>query len=213
MLRQVNDIILNTVPQPAHSGAVSGFDVMTNTIAPNVGTIFYGLPSLYGKHVPGVTAATMLPRVRAALAGIKDANVIVVNPPPVQGLDLQPFQRIDLVGITLDVVGPHGNQGPNILIKQNFAWSANGGYQHWWSPQFRSTIAAGIAEQDVNAVLVGPTEANSANHVLWNAFANIVWSPVAFITTGFEYMYGRRITVANAKGQEQVIIGKFRVAF
>ena len=58
----------------------------TSTIAPNVGTIFYGLPSLYGHHVPGVNAATMLPKVRAALAGITDAGIIVVNPPPVQGL-------------------------------------------------------------------------------------------------------------------------------
>src|SRR6202012_2119418 len=39
-----------------------------------------------GHHIPGVNAATMLPKVRAALAGIKDAVVIVVNPPPVQGL-------------------------------------------------------------------------------------------------------------------------------
>jgi hypothetical protein len=49
--------------------------------------------------------------------------------------------------------------------------------------------------------------------VLWNAFANLVWNPVAFITTGVEYMYGKRIVVSNAKGQEQVLIGKFRVAF
>ena len=28
----------------------------------------------------------MLPKVRAALAGIKNAVVIVINPPPVQGL-------------------------------------------------------------------------------------------------------------------------------
>jgi hypothetical protein len=26
-------------------------------------------------------------------------------------------------------------------------------------------------------------------------------------------MYGKRIVVANGKGQEQVLIGKFRVAF
>jgi multidrug efflux pump subunit AcrB len=65
---------------------VAGFDVTTSTIAPNVGTIFYGLPSLYGHHIPGINAATMLPKVRAALAGIKDAVIIVVNPPPVQGL-------------------------------------------------------------------------------------------------------------------------------
>jgi hypothetical protein len=101
----------------------------------------------------------------------------------------------------------------NILVKPIFAYSINGGYQHWWSPNLRSTIAAGLAEQDVPGTLVGPTEANSANHVLWNAFANLVWNPVAFITTGVEYMYGKRITAAGAKGQEQVLIGKWRVAF
>jgi len=85
VVRQVNDILLDTVPF-THTSPVAGLDVTTNTIAPNVGTVFYGLPSLYGKHAPGITAATMLPKVRAALAGIKDAYIIVVNPPPVQGL-------------------------------------------------------------------------------------------------------------------------------
>ncbi len=37
--------------------------------------------------------------------------------PPVPGLDLQPFGRIDLVGITLDVLGPHGNMGPTIALR------------------------------------------------------------------------------------------------
>ena len=86
VVREANDIILKTVPGPTHTSPVTGFDVTTTTIAPNVGTIFYGLPSLYGHHIPGINAATMLPRVRAALSGIKDAVVIVVNPPPVQGL-------------------------------------------------------------------------------------------------------------------------------
>ncbi len=85
VLRQVNDLVLK-VPGVEHNSPVTGFDVTTSTIAPNVGTVFYSLPSLYGKHVPGVTAATMLPRVRAALSGIKDAVIIVVNPPAVQGL-------------------------------------------------------------------------------------------------------------------------------
>ena len=85
VVREVNDLILK-VPGVEHNSPVAGFDVTTNTIAPNVGTIFYSLPSLYGKHVPGVTAATMLPIVRAAVAGIKDAVVIVINPPAVQGL-------------------------------------------------------------------------------------------------------------------------------
>ncbi|MBV9564966.1 MAG: efflux RND transporter permease subunit, partial [Bradyrhizobium sp.] len=85
VLRHVNDLVLK-VPGTEHTSPVTGFDVTTSTIAPNVATIFYSLPSLYGKHVPGVTAATMLPRVRAALAGIKDATILVINPPAVQGL-------------------------------------------------------------------------------------------------------------------------------
>jgi uncharacterized protein GlcG (DUF336 family) len=36
---------------------------------------------------------------------------------PVPNLDLQPFGRIDLVGITLDVLGPHGNMGPTIALR------------------------------------------------------------------------------------------------
>src|SRR6516165_4706072 len=106
-----------------------------------------------------------------------------------------------------------GNAASNVLFKQVFGYSANGGYQHWWSPQWRSTIAAGIAHQDMNSQLIGPSAASTATKEQWNAFANIVWTPVAFITTGFEYMYGKRIVVANGKGQEQVLIGKFRVAF
>jgi hypothetical protein len=101
----------------------------------------------------------------------------------------------------------------NILAEQIFAFSANGGYQHWWAPNLRSTVAAGIAHQDVNSQLIGPTEANSANKEIWNAFVNLVWNPVAFITTGVEYMYGHRVVVSNAKGNENVLIGKFRVAF
>ncbi|MDE1992611.1 MAG: efflux RND transporter permease subunit [Rhizobiaceae bacterium] len=85
VVREVNDIVLK-VPGVEHNSPVAGLDVTTSTIAPNVGTVFYSLPSLYNKHVPGITAATMLPRVRAALAGVKDAVVIVVNPPAVQGL-------------------------------------------------------------------------------------------------------------------------------
>ena len=35
----------------------------------------------------------------------------------VPNLDLQPFGRIDLVGVTLDVLGQHGNLGPTLVLK------------------------------------------------------------------------------------------------
>jgi hypothetical protein len=101
----------------------------------------------------------------------------------------------------------------NILVHPVFAYSANGGYQHWWTPNLRTTLAAGMAHQDINSQLIGPTAAIAANKELWDAFVNLVWSPVGFITTGVQYMYGKRIVVANGKGSENVLIAKFRVAF
>jgi hypothetical protein len=106
-----------------------------------------------------------------------------------------------------------GNAASNVLFKTVFNYSANGGYQHWWAPNLRSTIAAGVAHQDMSSQLIGPSQAISANKEQWNAFVNLVWSPVAFITTGIQYMYGKRIVVANLKGQEQVFAFKWRVAF
>jgi uncharacterized protein GlcG (DUF336 family) len=69
----------------------------------------------------------------AALGGASGAKVLVgrpttigtyANTPPVPGLDLLPQDpkgnytgRIDLVGVTLDVFGPQGNQGPITLFK------------------------------------------------------------------------------------------------
>jgi multidrug efflux pump subunit AcrB len=88
---------------------VTGFDVTTNTIAPNAATIFLGLPSLYGRHIPGVNAATMLAAVRARLAGIKDAFVLVINPPPVQGLGAAGGFKL--------MVEDRNNAGPQALAR------------------------------------------------------------------------------------------------
>jgi hypothetical protein len=106
-----------------------------------------------------------------------------------------------------------GLAASNIIFKPVFGYSANGGYQHWWTPNLRSTFAAGFAHQDISSQLIGPSQAIAQNKELWNAFVNLVWNPVAFITTGVQYMYGKRIVVSNAKGTENVLIAKWRVAF
>jgi len=85
VVRQVNDIALDT-PGVLHTSPTAGFDVTTSTVAPNVGTVFTSLPSLYGLHMPGINAATMVQTLRKRLAVIKDAFVIVIQPPAVQGL-------------------------------------------------------------------------------------------------------------------------------
>ncbi|MCJ2058513.1 multidrug efflux RND transporter permease subunit [Methylobacterium sp. J-048] len=111
VVRQVNDIILDTpeVKGITHTSPVTGFDVTTGTVAPNVGTIFYGLPSLYDEHVPGINAASMLPKIRARLAGIQGAYVIVVNPPPVQGLGAAGGFKL--------MIQDRGDHGPQALAK------------------------------------------------------------------------------------------------
>jgi hydrophobe/amphiphile efflux-1 (HAE1) family protein len=85
VVRQVNEIALNT-PGVEHTSPIAGFDVTTSTVSPNAGTVFTSLPSLYGHHVPGINAAKMLQTLRQGLSVIKDANVVVIQPPPVQGL-------------------------------------------------------------------------------------------------------------------------------
>ncbi|HUC12606.1 MAG TPA: DcaP family trimeric outer membrane transporter [Stellaceae bacterium] len=92
-------------------------------------------------------------------------------------------------------------------------FGATVGYQHFWVPNLRSTVAYGIEEDNINSQLIGPVESTVANKQLMTVHANLIWSPVAFIDTGVEYMWGHRKVVANIYGEEQAIIGKVRVKF
>ncbi|OQW74796.1 MAG: RND transporter [Proteobacteria bacterium ST_bin13] len=85
VVREAADIIAKT-PGIEHIAPFVGLDATTTTVASNGGTIFVGLPSLYNHHVPGVTAQTMLATLRQRLSVIKDGRVLVILPPPVQGL-------------------------------------------------------------------------------------------------------------------------------
>jgi hypothetical protein len=87
------------------------------------------------------------------------------------------------------------------------------GYQHWWLSNLRSNVVYGIEHDQIPGALVGPVEATVANKLLMTAHVNLIWSPVAFIDTGVEYMWGQREVVAGIYGQEQAVIGKFRVKF
>jgi hydrophobe/amphiphile efflux-1 (HAE1) family protein/NodT family efflux transporter outer membrane factor (OMF) lipoprotein len=85
VVKQATDIILNT-RGVEHVAPFAGLDATTSTVASNSGTIFSGLPSLYNHEIPGVTANTVLAELRVRLSVIKDARVLTIPPPPVQGL-------------------------------------------------------------------------------------------------------------------------------
>jgi outer membrane DcaP-like protein len=101
----------------------------------------------------------------------------------------------------------------NVIVKPITAIGATVGYQHWWQPDLRSTLALGYDYYGVPSQLVGPLEALVANKRLTTLHSNLIWSPAAFIDTGLEYHWGQRQVVANLYGTQQVLIGKFRVKF
>ena len=69
-----------------HVAPFAGLDATTFTVASNSGTIFSGLPSLYNHSLPRVTANSVLFDLRKRLSVIRDAYVLTIPPPPVQGL-------------------------------------------------------------------------------------------------------------------------------
>jgi hypothetical protein len=101
----------------------------------------------------------------------------------------------------------------NILIKPISEFGAAAGYQHFWRPDLRSTVAYGYAYYDIPSQLIGPTQAIVSNKELMTVHANIIWSPVSFIDAGLEFLWGQRRAVANISGSESTLISKFRVRF
>ncbi|MBY0380523.1 MAG: efflux RND transporter permease subunit [Xanthobacteraceae bacterium] len=85
VVKQAIEIILST-RGVEHVAPFAGLDATTFTISSNAGTIFSALPSLYNHDVEGVTAATVLADLRKRLSVIKDAYVLTIPPPPVQGI-------------------------------------------------------------------------------------------------------------------------------
>jgi hypothetical protein len=106
------------------------------------------------------------------------------------------------------------------------SFGAEGNYQHWWTPELRSTISGGFQTEEIPAQLVvamSPTipvaniPANSNaiqyNRTLVTAHANLIWSPVSFIDTGVEYVYGHRMTLLGLDASMNMIDFAFKVKF
>jgi hypothetical protein len=101
----------------------------------------------------------------------------------------------------------------NIVFRPIPAFGANFGYQHWWLPNLRSNVSYGYAYYNVPSQLIGASQSVNQNQRLQTAHVNLIWSPVAFVDAGVEYMWGQRYTVAKLYGNQQALIGKFRVKF
>ncbi len=111
----------------------------------------------------------------------------------------------------------------NVLVKPVTEYGGNIGYKHLWAPNLRSTISAGVNFLDANNLngavcpfassQTGAGGCGSVNKEIVTAHANLIWNPVSFVDVGIEYAYGHRIAISNLKGDENVLISRFRVQF
>ena len=102
----------------------------------------------------------------------------------------------------------------HVLGRTITAFGLKIGYQHWWTDQWRSNVDIGVWHQDI-PIRPGFTAANrgTLNKELLMTHFNLMWSPVAFVSTGIEYGWGHRLTATEAKGDSHTIQGLLRVSF
>ncbi len=99
-----------------------------------------------------------------------------------------------------------------VLAKTITSFSAKIGYQHWWTPQLRSTIDYSINHDDVPALIQASGRA-AVNKELSVSHANLIWSPVAFVDVGIEGAWGHRVTVSNLKGDAWTLQSSMKFRF
>ena len=108
--------------------------------------------------------------------------------------------------------GLYGNGGPvsaagasAIIGTTVFSWGGEVNYQHWWSPNLRSTFSWGIGHQDLPiATLLGKNP--NYNREVQTAHVNLIWSPVPFINTGLEYVWDHRQTALGVTANDGHIL-------
>ena len=85
VLHKVTKTILET-PGVAHAVGFAGFDGATFTNASNGGAIFTPLKPFAERAAQGLSANVILANLRQRLAGVQEAFVIALPPPPVRGI-------------------------------------------------------------------------------------------------------------------------------
>jgi hypothetical protein len=115
------------------------------------------------------------------------------------------------------VAGNTGNTQTNARLVRTSTIPDRGfevNYQHWWLPNWRSTASVGWQNFEYNLNLLG-RNSNTLNYnrEFWTVHANVIWSPVSFVDTGFEYFFGQRKTVLNQRGQVDTLMYSFKVKF
>jgi HAE1 family hydrophobic/amphiphilic exporter-1 len=83
--RQVTRVALDT-PGVAHAVPIVGLDGATFTTAPNSAVVFTPLDSFKERAKNGLSAQAIAGKLNQGFAGIRDAFVLSISPPPVRGI-------------------------------------------------------------------------------------------------------------------------------
>ncbi len=85
IVRQASEMLLKR-PGVAHAVAFAGFDGATFTNAPNTGVIFVPLKPFAERTKEGLTSAGILNDLRSQMQTLREAFVLVIQPPSVPGI-------------------------------------------------------------------------------------------------------------------------------
>jgi len=80
------DNILGTIPGIAHTVTINGFSLLTGTVQSNANTIFVILKPFEERHAPNESMYAVLQEIQQKTAGIEEATIAALPPPPVQGI-------------------------------------------------------------------------------------------------------------------------------
>ncbi|MBV8736856.1 MAG: porin [Alphaproteobacteria bacterium] len=110
-----------------------------------------------------------------------------------------------------------GNTLPNSRLVRTStvgSWGTEFNYQHWWLDTLRSTLSFGIQMYNLDGNLLGHNATTlTYNRIMAGGHANLIWSPVSFIDTGFETFLAQRTTLLHQRGQLVLLDYSIRVKF
>jgi len=100
------------------------------------------------------------------------------------------------------VVEPDGTLEPNTVSSALLAW------QHFWTPQWRSTLAWSASITDLP-----PSAHPNLTRKASSAHLNLIWTPDLRHSVGVEYLYGRREVKDGRNGELQRLQLTWRMNF
>jgi hypothetical protein len=88
----------------------------------------------------------------------------------------------------------YGGPGVCTAVELTKAWSAYGGYRHYWTPMLRTGFAVGYTDIDQPGSVNGGLLSGGigvADVKLWQGFVSTIWSPVAGLDLSLDVVYSK----------------------